>query len=106
RPRAEVVCAPDPTGSMSGLIDGAKRKIWSIANFIAQGDPKPELRVGLIAYRDKGDAYVTRFYDLSDDLDKVLERLNSFEAAGGGDTPEHVSRALFEAVHKASWTKD
>jgi len=106
RPKIEVMFALDTTGSMSGLIDGAKRKIWSIANFIAQGDPKPDLRIGLIAYRDKGDAYVTRFYDLSDDLDKVFERLQSFEAAGGGDTPEHVSRALGEAVHKTSWSKE
>jgi hypothetical protein len=106
RPRIEVVFALDTTGSMSGLIDGAKRKIFSIANFIAQGDPKPDLRIGLVAYRDKGDAYVTRFYDLSDDLDKVFATLNTFEAAGGGDTPEHVSRALGDAIDKSSWTAD
>jgi Mg-chelatase subunit ChlD len=106
RPKIEVVFALDTTGSMSGLIDGAKRKIWSIANFIAQGNPKPDLRIGLVAYRDKGDEYVTRFYDLSDDLDKVFERLSSFEAGGGGDTPEHVSKALWDAVHKASWSQD
>jgi len=106
RPRIEVVFALDTTGSMSGLIDGAKRKIWSIANFMAQGQPKPEIRIGLVAYRDKGDDYVTRFYDLSDDLDKVFEHLSSFEAGGGGDQPEHVSRALGEAVAKSSWSKD
>src|SRR5438477_3106488 len=105
-PRVEVVFALDTTGSMSGLIDGAKRKIWSIASFIQQGNPKPDLRVGLVAYRDKGDDYVTRFYDLTDDLDTVFEHLSSFEAAGGGDTPEHVSKALFDAVYKTSWTKD
>jgi hypothetical protein len=106
RPKVEVVFALDTTGSMSGLIDGAKRKIWSIAQFIASGQPRPDLRVGLVAYRDLGDAYVTRFYDLSDDLDKVFERLSSFEAAGGGDTPEHVSKALYDAVYRASWSTD
>lgn len=106
RPKVEVVFALDTTGSMSGLLDGAKRKIWSIANFIAQGNPKPDLRVGLVAYRDKGDEYVTRFYDLSDDLDTVFQRLSSFEAQGGGDTPEHVSKALWDAVHRASWSTD
>src|SRR4051794_24266330 len=58
-PRVELVFALDTTGSMSGLIDGAKRKIWSIAQFIAQGQPKPDVRIGLVAYRDIGDAYVT-----------------------------------------------
>jgi Mg-chelatase subunit ChlD len=106
RPKIEVVFALDTTGSMSGLIEGAKRKIWSIATFIAQGNPKPELRIGLVAYRDKGDEYVTRFYDLSDDLDKVFAHLSAFEAAGGGDTPEHVAKALHDAVNRASWTSD
>jgi Mg-chelatase subunit ChlD len=103
-PRVEVVFALDTTGSMSGLIDGAKRKIWSIAQFIAQGEPKPDLRIGLVAYRDKGDEYVTRFYDLTDDLDQVFDRLSSFQAGGGGDTPEHVSKALYDAVYRTSWT--
>jgi Mg-chelatase subunit ChlD len=106
RPKIEVVFALDTTGSMSGLIDGAKRKIWSIAHYIASGQPKPELRVGLVAYRDKGDEYVTRVYDLTDDLDTVFEHLSSFEAAGGGDTPEHVSKALYDSVYKMSWSQD
>jgi hypothetical protein len=105
-PRVELVFALDTTGSMGGLLDGAKRKIWSIAQFIANGQPKPDLRVGLVAYRDIGDEYVTRFYDLSGDLDEVFEHLSSFEAAGGGDTPEHVSKALSDAVLRTSWTRD
>src|SRR5262249_16243528 len=48
RPRVELVFALDTTGSMSGLIEGAKRKIWSLASYIAQGQPTPDLRVGLI----------------------------------------------------------
>jgi hypothetical protein len=103
-PRVEVVFALDTTGSMSGLIEGAKRKIWSISQYIATGQPRPDLRIGLIAYRDVGDAYVTRFYDLSDDLDEVFRRLQSFEAGGGGDTPEHVSKALYDAIYRTSWS--
>ena len=34
-PRIEVVFVLDTTGSMSGLIEGAKQKIWSIANAMA-----------------------------------------------------------------------
>jgi Mg-chelatase subunit ChlD len=104
-PRIEVVFAVDTTGSMGGLIDGAKRKIWSLAQFIGSGQPKPELRIGLVAYRDRGDAYVTKFYDLSDDLDSVFEHLQAFEADGGGDGPEDVNRALGDAIDKSSWTE-
>jgi Mg-chelatase subunit ChlD len=104
-PKVEVVFALDTTGSMGGLIDGAKRKIWSLAQFVASGQPKPEVRIGLVAYRDKGDEYVTKFYDLSDDLDQVFEHLNAFVAGGGGDTPEHVSKALHDAIYRTSWDK-
>jgi Mg-chelatase subunit ChlD len=103
RPKVDLVFALDTTGSMSGLIEGAKTKIWSIASFVARAQPTPDVRVGLVAYRDIGDAYVTRVFDLDSDLDRVYRRLLSFRADGGGDTPEHVARALDEAVHKMSW---
>jgi hypothetical protein len=104
RPKVDLVFALDTTGSMSGLIEGAKTKIWSIASFVARAQPTPDVRVGLVAYRDIGDAYVTRVFDLDADLDRVYRRLLSFRADGGGDTPEHVARALDEAVHKMSWS--
>ena len=91
---------------MTGLIEGAKKKIWSLASFVAQGQPTPDLRVGLIAYRDIGDAYVTKVFDLDSDLDRVYRRLRGFHADGGGDGPEHVARALDESVHKMSWTRE
>ena len=105
RPRVELVFALDTTSSMSGLIEGAKQKIWSLASFVAQGQPTPDLRVGLVAYRDIGDAYVTKVFDLDQDLDRVYRRLRSFRADGGGDTPEHVARALDESVRKMSWSQ-
>lgn len=103
RPQIEVVFVLDTTGSMSGLLEGAKRKIFSIASRIAQGRPTPKLKVGLVAYRDVGDEYVTKRFDLSDDLDTVFANLRKFQAGGGGDTPEHVGRGLGEAVSLMSW---
>ena len=40
------------------------------------------------------------------DLDKVHAQLKTFQAAGGGDTPEHVNKALEDAVHKIKWSDD
>ena len=71
-PRVEVAFVLDTTGSMGGLIDGAKRRIWSIARRIGEGRPRPDLRIALVAYRDIGDAYVTRTYDLTGDMDEVF----------------------------------
>lgn len=104
RPVLEVAFVLDTTGSMGGLLEGAKQKIWSIASRMASGKPTPRIRVGLVAYRDRTDAYVTQTFDLSEDLDAVYKNLRSFTAGGGGDTPEHVGKGLADAVEKLSWT--
>ena len=67
--KIEVCFVLDTTGSMSGLIEGAKQKIWSIANEITSAKPTPDIRVGLIGYRDRGDEYVTKAFDLTDDIE-------------------------------------
>lgn len=106
KPRIEVCFVLDTTGSMSGLIEGAKQKIWSIANEMVSAKPTPEIRVGLVAYRDRGDAYIVKTFDLSSDIDAVYANLQGFSAGGGGDTPESVNEALYEAVHKLDWSQD
>jgi len=103
--KIDVVFVLDTTGSMSGLIEAAKEKIWSIASSLAQAEHAPDIRMGLVAYRDKGDAYVTQVTDLSTDLDSMYARLMDFRAQGGGDGPEHVNQALYDAVHKMSWSQ-
>ena len=70
----EICFTLDTTGSMSGLIDGAKRKIWSIANDIASLSPRPNIKFCLLAYRDRGDAYVTKMHDLNADIDVIIKR--------------------------------
>lgn len=100
----EVVFVLDTTGSMSGLIEGAKQKIWSIANQIAMAKPRPTIRMGLVGYRDRGDAYVTTATALTEDLDQVYSDLMGYEAGGGGDGPESVNQALHEAVTGVAWT--
>jgi Mg-chelatase subunit ChlD len=106
KPKVEVVFCLDTTGSMGNLIEGAKQKIWSICNQIAGGKPVPDLKVGLVAYRDKGDQYITKVIDLTDDLDSIHGQLKKFVAAGGGDEPEHVNKALYDAVHEIKWSTD
>ncbi|HNP63167.1 MAG TPA: VWA domain-containing protein [Woeseiaceae bacterium] len=103
--KIDVVFVLDTTGSMSGLIQTAKEKIWSIATTMASAQQQPEIRIGLVAYRDRGDAYVTKVVDLSSDLDSVYATLMDFEAGGGGDTPESVNKALYDAVHSMSWSE-
>jgi Mg-chelatase subunit ChlD len=106
RPVVEVVFVLDTTSSMTGLIQAAKENIWSIASTMASAQPAPELRMGLVAFRDKGDSYVTRVIDLSTDLDSMYAALMDFQAEGGGDGPEHVNQALYDAVNRVSWSQE
>jgi len=70
------------------------------------GKPRPKVRIALVAYRDKGDQYVTKVHDLSDNIDQVYQDLMTFQATGGGDTPENVNQALHDAVNKVQWSPD
>src|SRR5437764_4492640 len=104
KPHIEVCFVLDTTGSMGGLIEGAKQKIWSIANEMISAQPTPELKLGLIGYRDRGDEYVVKSFNLTDDIDAIYGHLREFQAGGGGDSPESVNEALAEAIHKMPWS--
>ncbi len=103
--KVQVVFALDATGSMNGLIGTAKEKIWSIASSFAQ-DTTTQVEVGLIFYRDRGDAFITKKIQLSADLDDVYEQLMTITADGGGDSPESVNQGLHEAVTLMQWNTD
>ncbi len=106
RPQIEVVFVLDTTSSMGGLIQAAKEKIWSIATTMASAQPAPEIKMGLVAYRDRGDSYITRVVDLSTDLDSMYATLMDFQPIGGGDGPESVNQAMADAVQKISWSEN
>ena len=101
----EMVFVLDTTGSMGGLIEGAKQRIWGIVNEVMQSEAHPAVRIGLVAYRDRGDQYVTQVLPLTNDLDKVYSTLMDYQAAGGGDTPEDVRQALLDGVRRAGWSQ-
>jgi hypothetical protein len=105
RPVVEVAFVLDTTGSMTKLIEGAKRKIWSIATSIVDCSPDAEIRMGLVAYRDIGDDYVTKTFDLTTDIQSLYADLLQLRARGGGDWPESVNEALHVAVTKLDWSR-
>lgn len=105
KPVVEVAFVLDTTGSMGPLIEGAKRKIWSIATAIVDANPGAEIRMGLVAYRDVGDEYVTKTFNLTTDIQDLYANLLEFKARDGGDWPESVNEALHVGVTKLSWTQ-
>ena len=104
--KIQVVFTLDCTGSMGGLIQAAKDKIWSIATGMSQTEPKPDISFGFVFYRDRGDAFVTKKIPLTNDMDLVYKELMTMQAAGGGDMPESVNQALYESVKDFQWDPD
>ena len=102
--RVEVAFVLDTTGSMGDLIDGAKRKIWSIATTITETNPEADIAMALVAYRDLGDDYVVRTEPLSEDIQDLYGKLTRLQAGGGGDTPESVNQALDAAISGLQWS--
>lgn len=97
-PRLDVAFAIDATGSMQDEIDVIKKEVWSIANEIASGQPTPDVRFGLVFYRDRGDKYVVRKTEMTRNIDAIHEKLMAADAGGGGDHREHVIKALDTAL--------
>jgi hypothetical protein len=93
----------DATGSMGDEIDRLKATMADVAARITALDARPAVRWGLTAYRDRGDAFVTRAFDFTDDLGAFTAELAKVEADGGGDDPEALNEALHAAVHGPAW---
>jgi len=103
-PRIEVAFAIDATGSMGPYIEQARARIGQIAQSLAEGEPKPDIRFALVAFRDKGDEFVTRVKPFTPKLEEMKAYLDATEANGGGDTPEAVLEGLKAALVELSWT--
>lgn len=103
----DVVLCLDVSGSMNGLIDSAKRKLWDIVNDLGKVRPTPELRVGLYSYghttypADKG--WVRKEADLTHDLDLIYQKMFALTISGG---TELVARVCRDAVQEQKWSED
>src|SRR5262245_25263425 len=76
----DIVICLDVSGSMEGLVNQAKIKLWDIVNEFSRVKPTPQLRVGLYSYGhttyDPKAGWVRKEVDLSVDLDDVYKKLN------------------------------
>jgi hypothetical protein len=97
----------DTSGSMDGLIDAARQKLWGMVNDLALARPAPRLRVALLTYGNDGhpaaDGWVSVQTDFTEDLDLVSQKLFALTTNGG---TEYVGRVLAAALDKLAWSGD
>jgi hypothetical protein len=103
----DVVVVLDTSGSMEGLLDATRARLWDVVNELGRMQPTPELRVGLISFgTDKAtedDGFIIQHLDLTDELDSVYAELMELTVGGG---TELVGRALNQAVDGMSWSPE
>lgn len=100
----DIVFLVDTTSSMEPFLNTAKRTCDRIITDLT--DLIPNMRLGVIAYRDRGEAYVTRPMALGSDRYAILNFLESLQTAGGGDAPEAVLDAVVYGLDSMEWRQD
>ena len=104
--KLDVLFLIDATGSMADEINQLKENIRAISAQIEALPAQPDVRFGMVTYRDRGDAYVTQTFDFTPDVAEFAEILAEVEADGGGDYPEDLNEALSQAIHNVEWRVD
>ncbi len=104
--KLDIVLCLDCTGSMADEIERIQKTLMSMVAKLNALPNKPQIRWGLVQYRDRGDSYVTKKHGFTKDIEKFQQRLDECEAAGGSDYEESVNEALHKTVEKMDWDRD
>ena len=97
----DVVIVLDATSSMDVPINQIKLNIEALIQAIRK--LSPVCRVGIVAFRDHDDAYLTKALPLTYNIPAVKEFLKGIRAAGGGDVPEAVDEGIRVAINTMKW---
>jgi len=109
RPKIDVVFVIDSTGSMADEIRSVKMHLINLINEVRNGQPSPDLRVGVSTYRDwapQEQEYNVKTFDLTRNIDHALNYIKNIHAAGGGDYPEAVATGLDTGINHMNWRQD
>jgi hypothetical protein len=103
----DLVFVMDTTGSMGPELIDLQANLVGIIRVLSR--LASSLRIGFVAYKDRGDAYLTKVYPLERMNDAHAAELVNFvqdlHAQGGGDDPEPVDEAL-KAALAMPWRAD
>lgn len=98
----DIVFVVDGTGSMHDDIDAVKSDMRRILDHLRQRNP--DYRVGVVAYRDVDDAFLTRtFLFLAADDARIHRAISAIKVHGGGDWREHVYAGINTALTSQPW---
>lgn len=101
----DLVFVIDTTGSMHDDVDAVKADMREILAHLRERNP--DYRVGVVAYRDIFDEYLTRTYaELTSDDVLIDQAINALTVYGGDDWREHVYAGIHTALDLQPWRPD
>ncbi|CAM3346417.1 VWA domain-containing protein [Corallococcus sp. ZKHCc1 1396] len=108
-PRVQIALLLDTSGSMDGLIDQARRQLWTVVNTFqkARRDGQmARLEIALYEYGKEEipakDGYIRQLLPFTTDLDKVSEQLFALRTNGGD---EYCGQVIQKATLNLAWSK-
>ncbi|XP_060557191.1 uncharacterized protein LOC132717674 isoform X2 [Ruditapes philippinarum] len=101
----EVVFCFDTTGSMYSCLTTVRNKLRETCRRLLRDVPR--MRIGIMAVGDycDYDVYVTRYVDLTTDVDNLVDFADNVPSTSGCDAPEAYEWALRKA-QQLDWSED
>ncbi len=107
-PRVEIAILLDTSGSMQGLLNQAKTRLWDVVNTMATARKHgviPDLRVALYEYGKSSlkaeSGWIRQIVSLTHDLDLISTELFALTTNGGN---EFCGMAISQAVKGLEWS--
>jgi len=108
-PKVQIALLLDTSSSMDGLIDQARRQLWTVVNTFAKarrGSQLAQLEIALYEYGKSTlsaeGGYIRQIVPFTTDLDKVSEELFGLKTNGGD---EYCGMVIQKATRNLEWSK-
>lgn len=108
--KIQIAILLDTSGSMDGLINQARTRLWSIVSELGKGTrngQRPIIELALYEYGkqslEASDGYIRRIMPLSRDLDGLAEQLFALTTNGGD---EYAGWVIQRATDELAWSTD
>lgn len=107
KPLTQIAILLDTSNSMDGLIEQAKRHLWSIVNELVKYEKSgstPNIEIALYEYGNDSlapnNGYIRKISDFTSDIDKIAKELFSLKTNGG---EEYCGWVIKDAVENLKW---
>jgi Mg-chelatase subunit ChlD len=95
----------DATGSMGDEMTFLQSELKDIVRRVRAVEPDLDIRISVVFYRDRGDAFITKSLPFTRSADDAVSFISGTTADGGGDFPEDMNAGL-EAMMRQSWSRE